>query len=216
MKTILFLFLSFLQLVACTFAYSQSTASVSTGGVTFGIRAGINFQNLNGKNEFGDTRSNSLRVGYNAGINVEIPIAPDFYIQPGLLFSTKGAKMKNSYSVHLYYLELPVNLLFKPLLGTGHLLLGFGPYLAYGLGGTAKFNGNSTSVKFENNTDPFSVGIAYKPLDAGANLLAGYEFSNRLSFQLNAQLGLVDISPDYPNKATVKNTGFGISAGYRF
>jgi hypothetical protein len=49
--------------------------------------------------------------------------------------------------------------------------------------------------------------------------LFGYEFANRLSFQLNAQLGLTDIHPEYQsnpdlNKAT--KTGFGISAGYRF
>jgi hypothetical protein len=57
-------------------------------------------------------------------------------------------------------------------------------------------------------------------LDAGANLLAGYEFSNRISFQLNAQLGLAKINSKYENspnaKTSAKNTGFGVSLGYRF
>jgi hypothetical protein len=56
-------------------------------------------------------------------------------------------------------------------------------------------------------------------LDAGANLLAGYEFSNRFSFQLNAQLGLTKINPEYEgatnDKTSAKNTGFGFSVGCR-
>ncbi|MDD3742623.1 MAG: hypothetical protein PHX54_03260 [Lentimicrobiaceae bacterium] len=57
-----------------------------------------------------------------------------------------------------------------------------------------------------------------KPFDAGANFLFGYEFEGGLSAQLNAQWGLLDIMPDYgvDTKATLKNTGFGISLGYRF
>jgi hypothetical protein len=59
-----------------------------------------------------------------------------------------------------------------------------------------------------------------KPVDAGANLLFGYEFSNKLSFQVNAQLGLTKINPQYDgvtnDKRSAKNTGFGLSAGYRF
>lgn len=201
------------------FSYAQSTASVSSERISFGIRAGIDFQNLNGKDALGNSLKNDLAVRYDVGANVAIPIAPDFYIQPGLLFRTKGAKVDwglGSGAVNLYYLELPIHLLYKPLLGTGRLILGFGPYLAYGIGGKTSYSGTSYDVTFENTNDPLKIGRAFKPFDAGADLAFGYEFSNRLSFQLNAQLGLVNISPDYGNSTTVKNTGFGISAGYRF
>src|SRR5690349_680841 len=58
---------------------------------TFGIRAGVNFQNLNG--EFlNQDLDNKIKTGFNVGVNAEIPLVPDFYIQPGVLFSTKGAK----------------------------------------------------------------------------------------------------------------------------
>ena len=60
----------------------------------------------------------------------------------------------------------------------------------------------------------------YAPMDAGINLLAGHEFSNGVSFQLNAQLGLVKINPTVTglasDKGNLKNTGFGVSLGYRF
>ena len=58
-----------------------------------------------------------------------------------------------------------------------------------------------------------------KRMDYGGNLLAGYEFSSGLSFQLNAQLGLTDIHSEVQgvgDKAKYKNTGFGVSTGYRF
>ena len=75
-----------------------------------------------------------------------------------------------------------------------------------------KIGNNKNDIEFGNE-----VG-ENKRFDAGANLLAGYEFSNKLSFQLNAGLGLVNMynRPDSDNKTTVKNTGFGVSLGYRF
>jgi len=59
-----------------------------------------------------------------------------------------------------------------------------------------------------------------KGFDAGANFLFGYEWSNRFSVQLNAGLGLVNIftkvENNDPGKSSLKNTGFGVSVGYRF
>jgi hypothetical protein len=67
--------------------------------------------------------------------------------------------------------------------------------------------------------DPVTV-CYYKAFDAGANLFAGYEMGNGLFFQLNTQLGLVNINPEdkriTDDKSAYKNTGFGLSVGYRF
>ena len=60
--------------------------------VDFGILGGINFQNLNGKDFLGDKLENDMIIGYHAGVNVQILLVSEFYFQPGLLFSTKGAK----------------------------------------------------------------------------------------------------------------------------
>jgi hypothetical protein len=197
---------------------------------TFGVRAGVNFQNFNGKDTNGDKLENGMIVGFNAGVNVEIPVATDFVLQPGLLFSLKGAETTGeglSGKVNVDYIELPVNFIYKPVLGDGRLLLGLGPYVAYGVGGRIKISGSGTDIeqnlKFENDLsesqlldDEFYV----RPLDAGANMLAGYEFAFGISVQLNAQWGLLKINPGYDgdsnDKSSVKNTGFGISVGYRF
>jgi hypothetical protein len=206
----------------------QKTTDASR--TSFGIRGGVNFQNINGKDENGDKLENDMLTGFNAGINIEIPVGTDFYFQPGLLYTIKGAKTKDVIPGHgkikISYLEIPLNLIYKPMLGKGHLLLGFGPYVALGLNGKVTYDGGginqSSDIKFKNtvkSSDPDNF-VYLRPLDAGANLLAGYEFSNKVSFQLNTQLGLTKINPEYEgvsnDKRSAKNTGFGFSLGFRF
>jgi len=191
---------------------------------SFGIRAGVNFQNLNGKDADGDKLENKLKTGFNAGVNAEIPVGIDFYLQPGLLFSTKGAKLGESENkLNLSYVEVPINFIYKPSFGKGRLIMGFGPYAAFAAGGSYKpENGDDVDIKFENEITPIqaATGLYAKRFDAGANLLFGYECSNKLSVQLNAGLGLLDINPKVRGTentdAVTKNTGFGLSLGYRF
>ena len=197
----------------------------SQESATFGLRAGVNFQNINGKEYDGSDVEGKLKTGFHVGVNAEVPVAPDFYVQPGVLFSTKGAKSKDDddFKINLSYIEVPINFLYKPELGDGKLLLGIGPYIAFAVGG--KFtdeDGKETDIKFKNSitaqeflTDPY-----FKRIDVGGNLLFGYELSNKISAQLNAQLGMVKINPKIDgisnDKTKYKNTGFGVSLGYRF
>jgi len=217
----------------CTIISQAQQKTYHSNKTSFGLRAGVNFQNINGKDEMGDKLKNDILFGYNFGVNAEIPVAPDFYFQPGVLFTTKGAKNDEiilgqpvSSRIKISYIEIPLNFLYKPLLGNGHLLLGVGPYVAVGVGGNVKYEGSgfneTQDIKFQNTvktTDADNV-FYVKRVDAGANLLAGYEFPNRVSLQLNTQLGLVKINPEYEgnsdDKTSAKNTGFGFSLGYRF
>jgi hypothetical protein len=192
---------------------------------TFGIRAGVNFTNLNGEDAGGNDYENKMKAGFNIGVNAEIPVAPEFYLQPGLLFSTKGAKAEEGDDkLNLSYLEVPINFIFKPTLGAGKLLLGVGPYVGFGIGGKYKTDGDDVDVKFKNDVKPSDVSatdpkIFLKGLDFGGNLLVGYELSSKISVQLNAQLGMSNLEPKYNGEksdAKTKNTGFGLSVGYRF
>src|SRR5690349_6856896 len=185
-----------------------SAASFAQTPVSYGIRAGVNFQNLNGKDASGGNLDNKLKTGFNIGITADIPVAsPDYFVQTGLLFTTKGAKVVTPTSgnnkVNLNYLEIPITFLYKPVVGEGRLLLGVGPYLGIGVGGKSDFG----SIDF---------GDDLKRFDAGGNLLFGYQFTPKISAQLNAQLGLLNIQKDPPGDATIKNTGFGVSLGYHF
>ncbi len=209
-------------------AIAQSTENTKV----FGILGGINVQNFNGKDNNGDKLENDMIIGYHAGINIQIPLAAEFYFQPGLLFSTKGSE--SSYGTltgtyNLSYIELPLNLVYKGLLGNGHIILGFGPYIGYGIMGKATLESNSagieTDIEFTNvveSDDSYST-THFRPFDAGGNILIGYEGAGGLFLQLNAQLGMLEINPEdkrvvavYGEQLSVKNTGFGLSLGYRF
>ncbi|MDB4286253.1 PorT family protein [bacterium] len=227
MKRII-LFIPLILAFIASISYAQDSE-----GLSFGIRAGVNFQNINGKDAEKNTLENSLTPGFHVGMNVEIPLAPEFYFQPGLLFSTKGSKKKETilsatftHQATLSYLELPLNFVYKPLLGTGHLILGFGPYLGYAISGKSKYElagiqveDNMTFQSTVQTSDPYNLQN-FKAFDAGANILFGYELTNNLSFQLNAQYGLVKINSEdgsvSNDPSIAKNTGFGVSAGYRF
>jgi hypothetical protein len=124
------------------------------------------------------------------------------------------------------YIEVPLNLVYKGLLGNGHVLLGLGPYIGYGIMGKVKTESGSVSldsdIEFKNVvelTDPLTVPY-YKAFDAGGNIFFGYEMAGGIFAQLNAQLGMLNINPEYKvitdDKSSIKNTGFGFSLGYRF
>jgi len=225
MKTKLFL-LVIAGLLTVSVAMAQGTERAK---ISFGVLGGINFQNMNGKDAGGDKLENDLIIGFHVGVNVQVPIVPEFYFQPGLLFSTKGAKNTDgsiTTTAKISYIELPLNLVYKAMLGNGYVMLGFGPYIGYGIGGKVKSEGGAVTVEndieFKNvveiGDDPL---IPYfKAFDVGANLFAGYEMSSGIFAQVNTQFGLLKINPENKyiadDKSSVKNVGFGISLGYRF
>ncbi|MDP2890159.1 MAG: porin family protein [Bacteroidota bacterium] len=193
--------------LSASFAIAQEP-----GKMSFGILGGVNFQNLNGKISSGDKLENDMLMGFHGGVNVQIPIAPEFYFQPGLMFAVKGAKNTKTIlgseitdEIKLNYIEVPLNLVYKGALGSGFVMLGFGPYVAYGISGKEVIAGNSFS---------YEKGVDYNAFDAGANIFVGYEMSSGIFLQLDTQFGMLDIDPNENN--TAKNTGFGLSLGYRF
>lgn len=199
--------------------------------IEFGVQGGVNFQNLTGKDESGEKLENDLTLGFNLGAFARIPIAPDFYFQPGLLYSMKGTQFKPSLVkaasddnvvVHLSYIEMPLNILFKPQIGNGHILVGFGPYIAYGISGKMKYKSDESDIVFKGTVktgDDLSK-MYMKGFDAGANIFAGYELPMGLFFSLNTQLGMLNLTPDYEGEdegdSVIKNTGFGLTVGYCF
>ena len=220
MKTKLFS-LTIIFTLAATLAFAQ--------GTSFGIIGGVNMQNLNGKNISGDKLENDMIIGYHVGVNAQIPIAPQFYFQPGLMFATKGGEDTEGLltsKFNLSYIELPLNFVYKAELGGGYFMLGFGPYVAYAIGGKATIKGGpvtlESDIEFKKTVeigDPLTT-FYFKPFDAGANIFFGYELAMGLFAQLDAQLGLININPEDnrlpDNKLAIKNTGFGLSLGYRF
>ncbi len=199
-----------------------------------GVRAGINFSTMTGHNVGATNLNVELSTGFHAGVLYDLQISEYFLLQPGLLFSTKGFTEKGvpgpdnyTFTKTAWYAELPINIIYRPSLGKGHLLLGAGPYFAYALGGrwTNKSTINTKGkVVFVNDFNQYDnangQNLVYgrKP-DFGMNVLLGYEFSNKIFAQVNGQHGLMDITPSKDGeKLDLKqnNVQFGVSVGYKF
>lgn len=219
---------TFLLLLASANVFAQA----EMGRPSIGIYGGVNFQNINGTAANGNQLTNSLVTKFHIGINGEIPIAPDFFFQPGIQYIGKGGEGEVQYTdnagtrtitrnLGLNYLEIPLNLMYKPLVGAGNFILGFGPYFGYALNGKASFTGNGApaerDVEFVSDapaTDANNL-VYFKRMDIGANFIVGYQLQNGLYLVLNSQLGLVPINAKTATDLNNKNTGFGLSLGYR-
>ncbi len=211
MKTIKISFLLALVTMVATSVQAQ---------VSFGIRGGVNFSNINGKDASDDKLENKLIPGFNAGVNVEIPVADEFFVQPGLLFSTKGTKWDGSGNVKttLGYLELPVNFLYKPDLGAGKMLLGVGPYVAYGVSGDV--SGKKIQKLPTYYTSTYTHDLEWgsemnqlKALDYGAYVGFGYQLQMGLQIRTIYGLSFANFS-NIPNTVASPGSVFNLSVGY--
>ena len=203
---------------ALLFCAAILTAGITFGQSKFGIVAGPSFSSITSKSS-GTKETSDLLVGLRAGFTADLQLADEFYIGTGLLYSGKGGKNKdnNNIKTTLSYLQVPINFLYKPEVGSGKLNLGAGPYVAYAIAGRHKGTFNSTTVEL----DPFddesnTINQKLKRFDAGLGVVAGYELNSGLFFGLNADLGLVNAFDNTDNDRSFKNTSFGVSLGYKF
>lgn len=214
----------------------------SQAQVKWGVKAGWNMSAALIKDDYGYTKV-KLRPGFNIGGTADLPISEKVFVQPALLFTTKGFGMDqasgNTYlegldKIHFtpYYLELPINLVYRPRIGGTHMLLGIGPYIGYGIGGRWKAESDNISVKgtlkFMNDYSSMDSSFGgdsrkapyLKPFDFGGNFLIGVEITPKLYVQLQGQMGLINLEPTIngmrDEKSSTRNVGGGLSVGYKF
>lgn len=200
------------------------TAVQSFAQASFGVKGSFNMYNLSAKDTDGKKIETSMIPAFDLGVFAEIPIVPEFYFRPELYFATKGAKSKNESpesKVHLSYIVLPLDFMYKGDLSGGKVFIGIGPYIAIGVGGKGTIGSSDYDIKFKNDItmNDAENAVYYKPLDFGGNLMAGYEFSNKFSFAINTSLGFANINSKIDGKkpeSSTKNIGFGLTLGYRF
>jgi hypothetical protein len=193
-------------LLFATFSVAALQANAQAG--RFGINAGVNFANINGK----DAEGTKLKTGFQAGVTYDIGLADEFVLQPGISYVQNGSKVKGDEFDErwdLNYIQVPVTFQYQPAVGTGNLLLGVGPYVGFGVG---KVKGSLFDDKVSSKSDWDDAGL--KKVDAGGKLLVGYQLGMGLSFNLNANLGLANLSDD--KDAKFHNTSFGVTVGYKF
>lgn len=227
MKTVLLGFIM-IALLAGPDALAQGTGRYRPQ-MTIGVRAGGNLYTMAGKDFMGGRLDNGFTTGFHAGANVQIPVLHEVYFQPGLLYSVKGAQEKQgegSGTFKVSYLELPLNVVYKTRLDRGFFFVGLGPYVGYGIEGKILTKAGATEtvtpIKFKNQVEPADqlTAVHLRKMDAGAGFLIGYEMFAGLFIQVNAQLGVMKINPEYTmlpeDDSSIRNAGSGLSLGFRF
>lgn len=186
----------------------------------FGLKAGVNFPKyqFSGNGGF----ETSATTNFHVTAFLDAPIFTDYlYVQPGLSLQGKGAKIVQigdfEVSQHTMWLEVPVNLIAKaPAGNAGHLFVGAGPYVAFGLSGKNKgeFGSNSIDTKVDFGSDGDLKGT-----DFGLNFTAGFQLFNGLMIHGGYGLGLTDISgtPDegFPS-GKLTNRVWSVGLGFVF
>jgi hypothetical protein len=201
------------------------------------IKGGYNAANIS-VNDNGNVNDAHALSTFHAGVIADIPLAPVFSIQTGLMLNGQGAKTNyyidnnnhgDNYvktSFNPLYLQLPASAVVKfPISNKARIYVGAGPYVEMGVGGTQKtetsFAGVTSSstdnIKF-NNDDPTTSeqeGAKYdrlKRFDFGLNGLAGVEV-DRFSIGVNYGYGLTKINSTQTDNSNDKNKYRTLSVG---
>jgi len=197
--------------VAAVMALSTAAKAQDTnsGNVKLGIKAGLNVATLTGEDVSDDVKS---RVGFHAGVVAEFKVAPNFSIQPELLYSQQGAKIdtfEESFNVET---TLKVNYLNLPVLAKYYIIKGLsieaGPQIGYRL---------SSKMKVEVpglGTDEIDFKDQTKSIDFGLVGGVAYDLPMGVFFQARYNAGLSKINDD--NDGSAKNGVFQVSVGYKF
>ncbi|MGV8914985.1 MAG: porin family protein [Kaistella sp.] len=181
----------------------------------FGVKAGMNVSSLSKDGSLSDQGS---KIGFNAGLFMNAPLAANFSIQPELLYSQMGDKYDQKIagttyarSRHLDYVTVPVMFQYN---ATPAFYLEAGP--EFGLLVNAK-------NKFTNESDNTTIGETgdYKDklngFNFGLGLGAGYYFTPNIGLTARYVAGLTDIYKDGDNAGdSVKNNLFQVGLAYKF
>ena len=167
----------------------QQTPSETGINAKFGFKAGVNFSNLYNIN----VDDNNMRLGFNVGVFSKIPISKGVSLQPELLYTTKGSKLKydnfilgsGEYRFNLNYLELPVLAVFNLGKNFNIHLGGYAAYLT---------NTNITDANDDGTINEIAVLNAsdFNRWDAGLVGGLGFDISN-LTIGARYNYGLVNI-----------------------
>lgn len=180
------------------FAVSMFTlASYAQEGAVY-LKGGVNLANISTSSDGRINDANGL-ASFHIGFMGDAPLGKFFAIQPGILFTGKGAKTQTGQPGDAYYykatsnplyVEVPVNFVLKVPLAKNEssFFVGAGPYAAMGVGGKNKVEGNAGLVSFKgNDAIKFSND---DPTTFNEQEGAGLGIMRRFDFGLNATAGL--------------------------
>jgi hypothetical protein len=211
MKKLKLSILIVLGMLAVSPAFSQEQNVTRVG-----VKGGLNFSNF----RVDDIGDNNVKAGLNLGLFFKMPVSEAVAIQPEILYSSKGSKIKydnfaqgeGEYRFNFNYLELPIMGVFS--LGD-HFNIQAGPYVAYLASVNIKDmqeDGSIQGVKDlnEKNFNRFDYGLA---AGIGADF-NGFVAGVRYNYGLNEVGDSGSLSGQVLNNS--KNSAATVYVGFGF
>jgi hypothetical protein len=204
-------FLYALSLFMMTSFGMVSAQSSTVVGPEFGIKGGVNMSNLYSDSD--DIDDENALWGFNAGVFAAFPIADNIFIQPEILYTTKGAELDYNFAgiegnskFKLGYVEVPLLVRFNL---TENFNIHVGGYASYLVNAKAKGEGD---FEFEEDLDADD----FERFDAGLSAGVGVDF-NPISIGLRYNYGLTTIGKErdgvtFPD---VKNSNLSLYLAYK-
>ena len=186
---------------------------------SIGIKGGLNFATFASSDGGTSMTSNSITT-FNAGVFVDLKFG-NISLQPALNYTGKGGSYSETLVTpggsgvtevekdNLYYLQLPVNLVFHIPVIVGNIYFGAGPYIAQGLSGTAKEGSDSQKITFG------SASGDVRAQQFGADAIIGFKMAGGFLINANYDLGLSN-DVNAVDGGSSKSHVFGVSVGYVF
>ncbi len=201
-------------------AYSQSVTSV---GVRAGmISSGIRGEASNSLNQLientGGMVTTSDRTGFFAGVNVNVPVAKGFSVEPGLYYSQKGYTLNGDFGIkgldfiganakaqlQSQYVDIP--LLLKG--NFGGLQVFAGPQVSYLVRSDLKTTAGLLGVNLFNKT--LDATNQFNRWDAAITGGIGYQFNNGINLSASYDYGLMKVDANKSVNAFTRGIRLGI------
>jgi len=146
-------FIAALGLVSMTMSAQSASVKESLRKVSFGVRLGGNLHSTAGNEttKYGSKSTTTYsfdsknKVGFQVGVIADLPFpnVANLYIQPGVYYTTKGARLEGNWDGRVMDVEASANYIEVPILASYRLPVGkdmnvhfnAGPYVAFGVGG---------------------------------------------------------------------------------
>lgn len=200
--------------------------------INFGIKASYTSAKLNESYNNQSDNSSCLN-NIDLGVFAECKYG-NVTFQPGIIYALKGgdggydgfanmAGYSETFNdVSIYYLEIPLNLLYNFHLKPGKIFVGAGPYAGIALSAknhlyTYVYDSDGNAVSQSNSSNPILLGKGpdeLKRLDYGINVMAGFRITKGWEISLGTSWGFANLA-NVPG-LNINNQVKRISIGYFF
>lgn len=186
------------------FAIMAAATGIASAQVKFGAKAGLNLSNVSVSPAESGV-SYKMQPGFNAGLLANISLPGKFSLQPEVVYSGQGTKMKSpdgDGNIYTGYVNVPVLLKFKTAAG---FFIEAGPQAGFLLSAKAKSSGVTTDIK-----------DSFKSSDISGVFGLGYVSPLNIGVDARYNLGLSNLDKNSVSGSTAKNGVIQIGVFYFF